>query len=84
MPQDSRTPARVTIKARHGKSPAIAFVLTLLLGPVGLFYSSVVGGIFMLTITLIVALAAGGSAFLVTWPICIVWGVIATIAHART
>jgi hypothetical protein len=43
-----------------------------------------VGGIFMLTITLIVALAAGGSAFLVTWPICIVWGVIATIAHART
>jgi len=83
LPQDSMTPPSVTIRAQAGKSPAIAFLMTLILGPLGLFYSSAVGGIFMVTITLIVAMVTAGFAFLVTWPVCIVWGVIATIADSR-
>lgn len=71
------------IRARRGKSPGIAFLLTLLFGPIGLFYSSTVGGIFMVTIALIVGLVTMGWGILLTWPVSIVWGVIATIAHSR-
>lgn len=75
---------RHLIRARNGKSLGLAFLLTLVFGPVGLFYSSIVGGIFMVTIAIIIALVTMSWGFLLTWPLSIVWGVVATIAHERT
>ena len=72
------------IRARNGKSLGLAFLLALVLGPFGLIYSSVVGAIFMVTIALIIALVTMSWGVLLTWPVSIVWAVIATIAHERT
>ena len=38
----------------------------------------------MVTIAIIIALVTMSWGFLLTWPLSIVWGVVATIAHERT
>jgi len=80
---DVERPEANMIRAQGDKSPGLAFLLTLLFGPLGLFYSSTVGGIFMVTIALVVGFVTMGWGFLITWPVSIVWGVTATIAHRR-
>ncbi|HXO17457.1 MAG TPA: hypothetical protein VN909_04750 [Candidatus Dormibacteraeota bacterium] len=59
------------------KSVGLALVLTFFFGPLGLFYSSVLGGVIMLVASLIAAGTTMGVGILVTWPICMVWGAIA-------
>ena len=59
------------------KSVALAVVLTFFFGPLGLFYSSVVGGVVMLLVSLIAAGATFGIGLLFTWPACMIWGAIA-------
>ncbi len=64
------------------KSVGAAFVLTLLFGPLGMFYSTVPGGLFM-GLVMIVGSAAVGVATLGLgapvfmagcWLLCIIWG----------
>lgn len=59
------------------KSVAAALVLTFLFGPLGLFYSSVIGGFIMLALYVIVGIATAGLGLLVLWPITMVWGAVA-------
>lgn len=65
------------------KSVLIAFLLTLILGPLGLFYSSIIGGAIMLVAYLvilglsIITLGMATILFLPAWIACIVWGILA-------
>lgn len=59
------------------KSVGLAFALTFFLGPLGLFYSSVIGGVVMLVLSVILAATSAGISLILTWPACIIWGVIA-------
>lgn len=59
------------------KSVGVALLLTFLFGPLGLFYSSLVGGIVMLIASVGFASVTWGVSLLVTWPICMIWGAIA-------
>jgi hypothetical protein len=59
------------------KSVGLALALTFFFGPLGLFYSSVVGGIVMLIASVILAATTYGISLLVTWPVCMIWGAIA-------
>jgi hypothetical protein len=59
------------------KSVVLSLVLTLLFGPLGLFYASAWGAV-----TLIVVAAAGvvptmGFVLILVWPASMVWGVVA-------
>ncbi|MGF7046496.1 putative membrane protein [Paenibacillus sp. DS2015] len=65
------------------KSVGVALLLTFIFGPLGLFYSSIAGGIIMLCVNAFVLLISiltagfGGVLFFLTQLICIIWGVTA-------
>lgn len=63
------------------KSMGISIILTVLFGPLGLFYSTIVGGIVMLIINLVVGFLTAGIGLLITWPICIIWGAVAVKSY---
>ncbi|MFZ3585317.1 hypothetical protein ACOI1H_24810 [Loktanella sp. DJP18] len=76
-PTMSQAPAQTIIHVHAGKSAGIAILLTVLLGPLGMFYSTIVGGIVMLIVSFVVAFLTFGLGLLLTWPICIIWAAIA-------
>lgn len=59
------------------KNVGVAILLTFLFGPLGMFYSTIVGGAVMLAISFFVAFFTFGFGLLITWPICIIWAAIA-------
>jgi hypothetical protein len=65
------------------KSVGIAIILTVLFGPLGMFYSTVTGAIIMIVVSLVVGIFTVGFGLLLTWPMCIIWGAIAASAHNK-
>ncbi len=65
------------------KNIGVAFMLAFFFGPLGMLYSTIVGGIIMLIVSVIVALITLGFGLVATWPICIVWAVIAVNIHNK-
>ena len=63
------------------KSMGVTILLTILFGPLGMFYSTIIGGIVMLILSIIIGIVTLGFGILVTWPICIIWAAIATNNH---
>ena len=59
------------------KSVLVAFLLTFLFGPLGMFYSTVVGGVVMLLVALVAIPLTIGVGALIVWPISIIWGCVA-------
>ena len=60
------------------KSMVASILLSLIFGPLGLLYASVTGGIVMLLVSIVVAIFTLGFGLLITFPICIIWAVVAT------
>ena len=65
------------------KSMIGAILLTLFFGPLGLFYSSVMGGFIMLVLSAIVGLLTAGFGLIVTQIICVIWGVISVNSYNK-
>lgn len=65
------------------KSVVVALVLTFFFGPLGMFYSTVTGGVVMLLVSIVAIPLTLGIAALITWPICMVWAAIAA-SNSRT
>ena len=63
------------------KSAGIAILLTILFGPIGMFYSTIAGAIIMCIVTVVVGAITLGIGLLVTWPICILWAALAANAY---
>lgn len=61
------------------RSLGTAVLLTVLFGPLGLFYVSPLGGVLMTMVTLTAGLFTMGVALLFAWPFCILWATAATI-----
>lgn len=72
----SQGPQHVVV-TQSTKNVGIAIILTFLFGPLGMFYSTIIGGIVMLVVSLFVAIFTLGIGLLFTWPVCIIWGAIA-------
>ncbi len=60
------------------KSMAITLLLTLFFGPLGLFYTSVAGGVIMLILSILVGVFTFGFGLIATQVICVIWGAVAT------
>ncbi|MCE5257848.1 MAG: hypothetical protein LLG44_02175 [Chloroflexi bacterium] len=69
--------------ARSHKSVFLALVLTLLFGPLGMFYATVKGAIIMLIASLIVGVASSGVGLIFTQIVCVIWGMVAADAHNK-
>jgi hypothetical protein len=65
------------------KSMGISIILTFLFGPLGMFYSTITGGIIMLVLTTIIGIVTFGIGLIIMWPICIVWAAIATNSYNK-
>ncbi|SHK62455.1 hypothetical protein SAMN05216582_1108 [Selenomonas ruminantium] len=73
----AQQPIQVVV-AKSEKSIGLAVVLTAIFGPLGLFYSSIIGGFVMLAVSFVVGLITLGFGLIVTWPTCIFWAYMAT------
>ena len=71
------SPGQVTV-VTPTKSMGTAIFLTVLFGPLGMLYSTIVGAIVMFILSAIVGLVTVGLGLIVMWPICIIWAAIAT------
>lgn len=65
------------------KSAGLAFVLTFFFGPLGMFYSTVNGAVIMTVLTFVLVPLTLGLAWLVLWPVSIIWGIVACENHNR-
>ena len=73
----------VIMMGQDRKSVAAAFLLAFFFGPLGLFYSSIVGGIVMLIIDLPVAIFTLGFGLIFTNIICVIWAMVAVNNHNK-
>lgn len=71
------TSQQQVVFVKQQKSMVLALILTFFLGPLGLLYASVKGGIVMFFMTGLVALFTLGIGLLITWPLCMVWAAVA-------
>ncbi|MBW5289800.1 MAG: hypothetical protein Rpha_1361 [Candidatus Ruthia sp. Apha_13_S6] len=66
------------------KSLVVAILLAIFLGPIGLFYASVIGALIMLVITAIVGFITFGFVGLfIPYIICIIWAIIAVNSYNK-
>lgn len=65
------------------KSMGISIILTILFGPLGMLYSTIIGGIVMFVLMAIIGFVTAGIGLIVLWPICIIWAAVATNAHNK-
>ncbi len=65
------------------KSMGISILLSLLFGPIGLFYSSIAGGVIMSLLSLIIGVLTMGIGAFVLWPVCAVWGAVSVRHYNR-
>lgn len=75
------TPQTIVIVER--KSVGLAFLLTLLFGPLGMLYSTVAGALIMLVVSAVLGFLTLGLSLFVTHPICIIWGCVAASRSNR-
>ena len=59
------------------KSAVLAFVLAFFFGPLGMLYSTVVGGLLLLLLNVLLFCPTGGLIVLITWPIGCIWATVA-------
>ena len=76
------TPTKVIV-VKPEKSVLAAFALTFFFGPLGLLYTSILGGIILFVVALLLAIFTFGFGALITWPVAMVWGVLAALASKR-
>jgi len=74
-------PQRVIVQST--KSVGTSALLAFLFGPLGLFYSTVTGGLVMLVVSFVVGFFTLGFGLLITWPACIVWAIIAANSYNK-
>lgn len=75
--QQSGQNVHVIVERSPRKSALVAFLLTFFFGPFGMLYTTVPGAIFMLLVSVVVAIFTLGYGLAVTHPICIIWACIA-------
>ena len=80
---DNQTNQTTVVIAKSPKSQGIGLILTFLFGSLGLFYSSVIGGIIMLIVEIIVAIFTFGLGLIVTHILCLVWSCIAVSMYNK-
>lgn len=70
-----------TIIINQGKSVGVAFLLTFFFGPIGMFYSTILGAIIMLILYLVIGIITLGFGLIILHPIAIIWACIAVSNH---
>ncbi|WP_404384891.1 hypothetical protein [Caenispirillum salinarum] len=75
---------RAQVLLSQKKSMGMALLLTLLFGPLGMIYATILGSIIMLVVTLAVGAFTLGFGLLITWPICLLWTAMAVSGRNKS
>ncbi len=70
-----------TVVIMQQKSVLVSLLLSFFFGPLGMLYSTILGAIIMLIITVPVAVFTAGIGLIFTVPICMIWSFIAIKTH---
>ena len=81
MTFDREPPRQIVVTPT--KSVGISIILTVIFGPLGMFYSTISGAIIMLIVSGIVGLLTFGYGLVVTHPICVVWGALSAHSYNK-
>jgi len=65
------------------KNLGLSLILTIIFGPLGMLYSTIMGGIIMIIVSFIVMLLTFGMGIFFTWPVCVIWGTVAVVNHNK-
>jgi len=65
------------------KSVGLAIILTFLLGPLGMLYATILGGVVMFFANLLIGIPTLGFGLIFTWPIGIIWAALAADSHNK-
>lgn len=71
-------PTEHRLAPRQPKSVRLAVGLALLLGPLGLFYTSTAAGLFTLFLAMVLGLFTVGIGLIPVWMLCVMWAYIGT------
>jgi hypothetical protein len=63
------------------KSMGLGLLLTLIFGPLGMLYSSIIGAVIMFVVSAVVGFLTLGLGLIVIWPICLGWTYAAIKKH---
>ena len=77
------TPTATEPEPRAPPNLKVALLLATLFGPLGLFYASPVGGLFMTFVCVVVGVGTVGVGLLLAWPVCILWAYVAASSHQQ-
>ena len=75
------------IVVQSTKSVGVAIILTIIFGPLGMFYSTIPGALIMIAVNVVVFLISvftaglGFVLFFITWPVCVIWGAVAASSY---
>ena len=69
--------SQVVVVVAGPKSMGLAGALAFFFGPLGMIYSTPMGAIVMFLVSIVVALLTFGFGLILTWPLCIVWSMVA-------
>jgi len=83
MSQASDRASSTVIIGTHNKSVGTSLILTILFGPLGMLYSTIIGGIVMMILCFLAAFTTLGLGLMILWPICIIWGAMAANRYNR-
>lgn len=78
---NSQDAKNIAVAAMMSKNMTVGVLLAIFFGPLGLLYSSILGGIIMIVLSLLVAFLTMGFGLIVTQIICVIWAVIAIKKH---
>lgn len=67
--------------AKTEKSVGISLILTFFFGPLGMLYSTVVGGLVMIAVSFVVGLVTMGIGLAFLWPVYLIWGALAASSY---
>jgi hypothetical protein len=84
MENSSQSQQKQTIVFVKQKSMGVSIILTILFGPLGMFYSTIGGTIFMILVNAVIGFFTAGIGLLLTWPICIIWGAVSTSSYNKS
>lgn len=81
MSSDVQMNHSTTVVVTPTKSMGISIILTIILGPLGMLYSTILGGVIMSILFVVIGIVTLGFGLIVLWPICVIWGALATNAY---
>jgi len=74
---------KIVVVQAAGKSMAVAIILAILFGPLGMLYSTVMGGVVMIALSILVGIFTLGFGLFITWPVCVIWAAVAANSYNK-